>query len=886
VAQKYTCSSWPDDGGSANVGHEAARLTGVGVLISIDEILTGVLVNAISATARMLRVPAAALIGRRRSQDVAIARSFDTRKLTNKPPALPDLSPVFVEQLGEVLRSHEVQAVLQELLSARLTKEPPGYLSGVKKIWIQTLTKKGFDYAADALFEHYNDQIYELVKRLEKEDPVLLRQIRDDKLHARIVAVLYAIERHLAALSAPLDHREEEDFLTRYRRHVIEYHGKIEPPDFERRRRIPFNDIYVPTSILQRAVAESTLGKNDPGAASGSSILKPGPPSFLHEKPTGATELSHQSLTGPKSSTARRNKGPEQVSFKELDVWAFTSLIDRTVLLGDPGAGKTTAANVIAHYFASDSTRRIPFFITLRTFAAQDPPERSVVEHIEYMLKNFYQCPAPAGLVNRLLLTGRAIMIFDGLDELLDTSRRIDVSTRVERFCSEYPLALALVTSRVVGYEQARLDDRDFTSFWLGGFDDDKFGEYVHKWFSQEEGLTPNEAEQATDAFKEESNSVPDLRTNPLLLSLMCILYRGEGSLPRNRAEVYDQCANLLFRKWDARRKIHTDLRASHLIEPAIRHLAWWLFTRERPQPTVTESELIAETTKFLHRRGFEMRDDPREAAAEFVEFCRGRMWVFSDVGTTAIGQHLYSFTHRTFLEYFAAAYLAYRSDTPEQLAEALAPHIIRRDWDVVAELAIQIKDRTSEEGAHRIYAVLLGSCSDMATIASGYMLEFLARCLRSVEPSPQMIRELTRACLDHFFAIQKTQSAERRDMQVDSGNPLGWLLGSPTSCRELVADELDAAIETMLGNADKVTKLNALAFADNLPWTLPVSLREGKPEWLYWHARSHDIIQAHAAAFINAAEADSNIRLLAVRHGLITAEQALKMPDGISFRR
>ena len=47
-------------------------------------------------------------------------------------------------------------------------------------------------------------------------------------------------------------------------------------------------------------------------------------------------------------------------------------------------------------------------------------------------------------------------------------------------------------------------------------------------------------------------------------------------------------------------------------------------------------------------------------------------MWVFSDAGTTAAGERLYAFTHRTFLEYFAAAQLAYDSDTPEQLASNL----------------------------------------------------------------------------------------------------------------------------------------------------------------------------------------------------------------------
>ena len=82
-------------------------------------------------------------------------------------------------------------------------------------------------------------------------------------------------------------------------------------------------------------------------------------------------------------------------------------------------------------------------------------------------------------------------------------------------------------------------------------------------------------------------------------------------------------------------------------------------------------------------------------------------MWVFTDTGTTASGDKLYSFTHRTFLEYFAASQLAYGSDSPEKLARALAPHIARGEWAVVSELAVQVKDSTSTEGASRIYEEL-----------------------------------------------------------------------------------------------------------------------------------------------------------------------------------
>ncbi len=66
----------------------------------------------------------------------------------------------------------------------------------------------------------------------------------------------------------------------------------------------------------------------------------------------------------------------------------------------------------------------------------------------------------------------------------------------------------------------------------------------------------------------------------------------GEGSPPRNRPEVYEHCSNLLFRKGDARRRIHLELRARHLVEPALRHLAFWLFSRGEGTAAVTEREL------------------------------------------------------------------------------------------------------------------------------------------------------------------------------------------------------------------------------------------------------------------------------------------------------
>ena len=798
----------------------------------IDEVVAGVLVDAVVTAGRRLGGAASAWHGRRYAEDVAIARWFDTYRLTERPPALPDLSPEAAASLAEVLREDEVQGVLHELLAARLTDAPETDVNQIRPVFALTLDR--FDLAesdvasvAGELFDYYDKQICSLVGRLEGAEPSLLAEIRGEALSARMISTLHAIDRHIGALTSQPGRRTEAEFLVRYRRHVAEQHGKLEPPDFERRRRVPVASLYVTPQIFQMVETD-------------------------------------------------RERAP-----RKLDLWQFAEELDRTVLLGDPGGGKTTAANVLMHRHAVDQARRIPFLVTLREFAAQDPPERSVAGHIEHLLETLYQCPAPPGLIDRLLLTGRALVIFDGLDELLDTSRRADVTTRVERFCSEYPLSAVLVTARLVGYDQARLDDRQFARYRIGGFADEQVSEYVRKWFAQEEGIDVGNAARWATSFIEESAATPDLRANPLMLALMCILYRGEGALPRHHAEVYEQCANLLFRKWDARRRIHMELQAGNYLEPALRHLAWWLFSRDQRQAAVTERELVDEATVFLLERGFESEPEAREAASEFVSFCRGRMWVFSDTGTTAAGEALYSFTHRTFLEYFSAAHLAYGCDTPERLARSLAPHVARHEWDVVSELAVQIKDRTSDRGAQRIYAALLSEQRRRTPAGRGGVLQFLARCVRSVDLSPQTIRDVARAALDHLFGGDLSDPVRCL--------PLCWLLASCAGYKDVVDHEIGVRISNMAASSNASSRLKGLQLALWLPVGISGDWGGDGPRvssdsslWGFWQECRAKYMWTHSESIIAVAADDIGTRLGALLHGLITMDRALQMPGDI----
>jgi hypothetical protein len=442
----------------------------------------------------------------------------------------------------------------------------------------------------------------------------------------------------------------------------------------------------------------------------------------------------------------------------------------------------------------------VPVLVILREYAVDKKNHSSsILQHIESICCSKYQIEPPPGAFEFFLRNGHLAIIFDGLDELIDTSFRQEISSDIESFCSLYPNVPALIISREVGYEQAPLDENRFEVFRLTPFTEEQVGEYVKKWFSIDVELLPEQKTQKVKAFINESLIVPDLRSNPLMLALMCNIYRGENYIPRNRPDVYEKCALLLFERLDKSKGIYIQFPFEAHINPAIKYIAHWIYENEDLQDGVAENKLIQKATEYLCNRRFEDIDEATKAAREFIEFCKGRAWVFTDIGTTKEGERLYQFTHRTFLEYFTAAHLVRIYPIPEKLKDILLPKILKREWDVVAQLAIQMQNKNVEGAGDVLLEEIVNFAQDAALYDSINLLFFAGRCLEFMVPSPKITRIITKStmltCLKlglYIYSFDQQKSTYKIESKESAESFLSGILNASIENRPIVTDSIE----------------------------------------------------------------------------------------------
>ena len=241
------------------------------------------------------------------------------------------------------------------------------------------------------------------------------------------------------------------------------------------------------------------------------------------------------------------------------DDWERTfDFVSTTVLLGDPGGGKSTLSKKLClescnRYLGGQS--KLPIYIQLRTYiskAAEDDRlslKHYIVDFVSSTLIDADTRDVSSSILYHLRI-GAAFFVADGLDEVLTTANRARVVQELATFKKEFPLCQIMVTSRYVGYETQPLEG--FTHLGVDFLNDNAIEQIYKNVSSTVLKRCDSEINSRLSTFLADARrKAPELIRSPLLLTLIVIIYDKKSEIPDNRASLYSFCADLLFDQWD-----------------------------------------------------------------------------------------------------------------------------------------------------------------------------------------------------------------------------------------------------------------------------------------------------------------------------------------------
>ncbi|MBI1923196.1 HEAT repeat domain-containing protein, partial [Candidatus Poribacteria bacterium] len=376
---------------------------------------------------------------------------------------------------------------------------------------------------------------------------------------------------------------------------------------------------------------------------------------------------------------------------------------ERMMVLGAPGAGKTTFMKYLALTFARNQARktldlnedRLPILIRLQDMAAA-LSEGAIADTLPKYLNRELQLDLPDDYFQPYLEAGRCIVLFDGLDEVADIRERGEVAKAVALFANLYRGNRYVITSRIAGYREIQgFLESDYPHFTIRDFDDAQMKDFARKWYQARYPLEASKRADDLIQVIERNPKVKQLATNPLMLTIVAIVHRSSAELPNERVKLYDRCRDALLYSWQRQhnRSPLTDVRGNLIRDTEVRRrleqLAYWMHS-ESPQDSqgqmhVKYAHLKSKLAEQLIERKKVDGDEAEDEAKHFLKYIRQTTGVLLERGT-----ELYAFVHLTFQEYFAA-YDIYRqcgSDV-EKVWREIAPYLHDSHWQEVIRLLV-----------------------------------------------------------------------------------------------------------------------------------------------------------------------------------------------------
>jgi hypothetical protein len=414
------------------------------------------------------------------------------------------------------------------------------------------------------------------------------------------------------------------------------------------------------------------------------------------------------------------------------------------VALGDPGSGKSTAIKkLILDYTesAQDLTRilfsGIPIYIPLRDYARERQANGqgySLLDFIYANAKGSLNARCSTGFFEHYLDEGECLVCFDGLDEVVATGQRQEISSIVESFVYRYPRNRYVVTSRIVGYGQAPLSDRIFPHYTVQPFRDEDVEKYIQRWYQHHE-KSKLQAEKLSKELFGAIRSNPNLRDlaqHPLLLAIIALVHRSEAEIPILRSRLYDKCADALLSTFEAVKRLSRTDTEKHFFKyrrELLESVAYWMQT---DSSSSNNRDVVVSKAQLHHFLTKKLQDDPsyelsrieaRQQATDFLRFIEERTGLLVEKG-----EEQYSFVHLTFQEYFAACYIHYHFDDDLQLFDEVLRHLTDSGWREVLLLLMGKSSEFKNRPNRIIEKILKNPPDDEQILKRG--LSFASSCM------------------------------------------------------------------------------------------------------------------------------------------------------------